>query len=137
MTSYTNKIFEDAKVTLAPNTASIIVASFQLFANCVTMVLVDRAGRKSLITISALGTAIGLICMGLYDLYKEQLAAYNWISIVSFSTIIFCSSIGMLPLTYVILGEILPKNVIFVEYFNLTNLNLICDWFSRLKTSLH
>lgn len=111
MTSFSNKIFEDAGSTLPSNTASTIVACVQLFANCVTLVLVDRAGRKSLITISASGCAIGLICMGVYDLHKEQLTAYTWISIASFSMIIFMASIGMLPLTYVILSEILPKKI--------------------------
>lgn len=52
MMNYTNKIFEDAGSTLPSNTASIIVASVQLFANFVSMVLVDRAGRKILISIS-------------------------------------------------------------------------------------
>lgn len=95
MLSYTNKIFEEAGSTLSANNASIVVASAQLLANCMTMVLVDRAGRKSLITISALGTAIGLICMGVYDLYKVELEAHKWIPIVSFSTIILMASIGM------------------------------------------
>lgn len=135
MTSYTNKIFEDAGSTMPSNTASIIVAAVQLLANCVTMILVDRAGRKILICISASGTAVGLVCMGLYDLYKGQLAEFRWISIASFSMIIFMASIGMLPLTYVILSEILPKKVIFLTFrfiytrsnipYNLSVFNLV------------
>lgn len=54
MLNYTNKIFEDAGSTIPSNTASIIVACVQLFANFITMILVDRAGRKILISISAM-----------------------------------------------------------------------------------
>lgn len=117
MMNYTNKIFEDAGSTLPSNTASTIVASVQLFANFVTLVLVDCAGRKILLTISALGTAIGLISMAMFDLYKEQLEAYKWISVVAFSMIILAASIGMLPLTFVLPNEILPKKVYYPIFF--------------------
>lgn len=50
--------------------------------------------------------------MGLFDLYKDQLENFKWIPIVSFSTTILLASCGMLPLTFVILSEILPKKVI-------------------------
>lgn len=93
------------------STANIIVACFQLFANFLTLVLVDRAGRRLLITVSAFGTAFALICMGLYDVYKDTLTGYGWIPVASFSAIIVMSSLGMLPLTFVILSEILPKKI--------------------------
>lgn len=111
MLNYTNKIFESAGSTIPSNTASIIVACVQLFANFITMILVDRAGRKILISISALGTAAGLIGMGMFDLFKDQLSEYTWIPVVAFSTIILMASIGMSPLTFVILAEILPKKI--------------------------
>lgn len=117
MLNYANKIFEDAGSTLDPNTASVIVAVVQLTANFISMGLVDRAGRKLLVIVSAVGTAIGLICMGFYDLFKDRLTEYGWIPIISFSMIILMSSIGMLPLTYVLLSEIIPKKVHFGHSF--------------------
>lgn len=111
MLNYTNKIFEEAGSTLPSSTASVIVACFQLFANFLTMILVDRAGRRLLMTVSAFGCGIGLICMGLYDFHKDALTAYGWIPVASFSAIILMSSIGMLPLTFVILSEIIPKKI--------------------------
>lgn len=111
MINYTNKIFADAGSTLSGSTSSIIVAIVQLAANFSAMVLVGRVGRKLLMSLSAIGTAVGLICMGLYDMNKEHLTEYGWIPIVSFSTIILMSSTGMLPLTFVILAEIMPKKI--------------------------
>lgn len=113
MLNYTNKIFAEAGSTLSGSSCSVIVAIVQLSANFLAMTLVDRAGRRLLMTVSAIGTSIGLFSMGLYDLYKDQLTEHRWIPIVSFSTIILMSSAGMLPLTYVILSEIMPKNVSF------------------------
>lgn len=137
MINYTNKIFEDAGSTLPSNTASIIVAVVQLFANFVAMIMVDRAGRRILISGSALCTAIGLTCMGLYDLYKDHLENFKWVPIASFSMIIFMASIGMLPLTFVILSEILPKKVSTIKIVDLEKfrLNYVFTFnFSRSKT---
>lgn len=114
MLNYTTQIFEDAGSTLSANTSSIIVASAQLLANVLTMALVDRAGRKILVILSALGCAFGLISMGLYDIYKLSLDDYKWIPIASFSTIILTGSVGVVPLTYVIISEVLPKKVISI-----------------------
>ncbi|XP_031623042.1 facilitated trehalose transporter Tret1-like [Contarinia nasturtii] len=111
MLNYANDIFKKAGSTLSPEKASVIVCIVQLTANFLAMALVDRAGRKLLMTISAFGTAFGLISMGLYDLYKDNLSEYRWIPIASFSTIILIASMGMLPLTYVILSEIMPKKI--------------------------
>lgn len=103
--NYANKIFRDSKTTLSEHTSSIIIAIVQLVANCIAMLLVDHAGRKVLVAVSSIGTAVGLICMGLYDIFKIHLAEFNWISIVAFSVIIFMSSLGVLPLTFVLLGK--------------------------------
>lgn len=136
MSSYTNKIFEDAGSALSSDTSSVIIATSQVVANALAMILVDRAGRKLLITISAFGTAVGLISMGLYDIYKDNLEDYKWIPILSFAIIIMTASVGMLPLTYVILGEILPKKVsgsLSIHYFvQLVNV-LIASFHAQIK----
>lgn len=111
MMNYTTAIFEEAGSTLSPNQSAIVIAVVQLVANCVTTVLVDRAGRKVLFTSSAIGTSLALISLGVHSVFKAQLESYNWIPIVSFSLVIFIASVGMLPLQFVILVELLPKKV--------------------------
>lgn len=111
LVSYANKVFKDAGATLSEDALSVIVGCAQLAANVVAMLLVDRAGRKILVTISSVGAAISLTSMGLYDVYKDQLDDYRWIPIITFSMSIFSSSIGILPLTFVLLSELLPKKV--------------------------
>lgn len=109
--SYANKIFRDSKTPLSEHTSTLIISIVQLTANIIAMLLVDRAGRKALVILSSIGTAVGLIGMGLYDLFHIHLTDFNWIPIVAFAVMIFMSSTGILPLTFVILSEILPKKV--------------------------
>lgn len=109
--NYANKIFKDSKTTLSEDKSSLIIAFVQLLANCIAMLLVDKAGRKVLVAVSLIGAAFGLFGMGLYDMFQIHLAEFSWISIVAFSVVIFMTSLGILPLTFVLLSEILPKKV--------------------------
>lgn len=109
--NYTNKIFKEAGSSISDNQSSIIVAIVQLIANSVAMICVDLAGRRILIVVSCFGASFGYVCMGCYDLFKDSLQAYNWLSLISFSMIILSASIGMIPLVYILMTEILPKKV--------------------------
>lgn len=115
--NYTNKIFRDFGSSMPANQASIIVALVQLLANFVAMICVDLAGRKILIVVSCFGAALGYVSMALYDIYKESLQAYNWMSVVSFSFVILAASVGMIPLVYVLMTEMLPKKVSTTRVF--------------------
>lgn len=109
--TYANVIFEEAGSTLSPNVSAIIVSLVQFGANCVTIAIVDRIDRKKLFSCSAICMGIGLVSLGLHNIYKEHLSEYTFIPIVAFSFTIFVASCGILPLHYVILVEIMPKKV--------------------------
>lgn len=111
MLTYTNAIFEEAGSSLSPNASAIIIALVQWGANCLTIAIVDRAGRKVIYSISAFGAALGLTVLGVHSLFRVQLAEHSWIPVVAFAFYIFIASIGLLPLHYVILVEIMPKKV--------------------------
>lgn len=111
---YANKIFRDSGSTLSEGASSVIIGLVQSFANIITILVVDKMGRKFLLTVSLIGSAIGLVGMGCYDIFKVHLEEFKWIPLATFSVMVFMSSIGILPLTYVVLSEILPKNVSIV-----------------------
>jgi hypothetical protein len=53
--------------------------------------------------------------MGTHGYLKSieyDLSAYNWVPVASLSFVIFIASVGLLPLTFVILSEILPQKVL-------------------------
>lgn len=63
---------------------------------------------------TAFGSAIGLAAMGVHGYLKlsgYDVSAINWIPVASLSFVIFIASCGILPLTFVILSEILPQKL--------------------------
>lgn len=124
MLSYTAKIFEESGSNLAPNTSAIIVAVIQLCGTYISTILVDRSGRKLLLSVSAVGIGLGLTCLGSYILFKTQgynLDSLSWIPIACFSFIIFIGAVGVLTLPFLVIAEIMPEKVkllllIFTNY---------------------
>lgn len=132
MLMYTNAIFKEAGSSLSPNASAIVIAMTQWGANCVTIAIVEKAGRKVIYSISAIGASLGLTVLGFHSLYREQLADFGFIPIAAFSFFIFIASIGLLPLHYVILAELMPKKVIHIAA---TLANSFIDSINRFKTS--
>lgn len=114
MINYTGTIFKESGSNIDPNTSSIIVAAIQVVGVYLSTMLVDRVGRKTLLIISSGGAAIALALLGTFSFLHEQevdLVHFNWVPLVSFSFYVFISCIGILPLPFVILAEILPPKV--------------------------
>lgn len=95
MLNYTTAIFEEAGSTLTANQSSIVVAFVQLFANLMTIILVEKAGRKLLYLISIFGCIVGLVSMGCFSVFKVHLQEHSWIPMVSFAVVVLMASIGM------------------------------------------
>lgn len=115
MLMYTNAIFKEAGSSLSPNASAIVISVTQLGANLITIMIVEKAGRKVIYSISAFGASLGLTVLGIHSLYREQLADFGFIPIAAFSFFIFIASVGLLPLHYVILIEIMPKKVKLIK----------------------
>lgn len=112
--NYSATIFRDSGSDISPNTSSIIIASIQCIGTYVATILVDKVGRKLLLTISASATSIGLAVMGAYsylDKLNFDLDHFNWVPVCSLSFVIFIASIGILPLPFIVLAEVLPNKV--------------------------
>lgn len=107
MMSYSAKIFEAANSALPPNLSIIVIGVVQLISNIITLNLVDRAGRRLMISISAVGIALGQTVLGVYMMLKAQgvdVSAFTWIPLGSFSFVLFLSQFGVLSLPFVVLG---------------------------------
>lgn len=113
--NYSATIFNESGSKISPNTSSIILAAIQIVGTYVSTVLVDRVGRKSLLLVSASCTAIGLFIVGLYSFLDKQLewqmTAFDWVPVAGLSFVVFIASIGVLPLPFVVLAEVMPQNV--------------------------
>lgn len=112
--NYSATIFRDSGSDMNPNVSSIILAAVQVLGTYVSTILVDRVGRKILLIVSAASTSGGLAIMGLHsylDKHGWDMQALDWVPVASLSFVIFIASIGILPLPFVVLAEVLPQNV--------------------------
>lgn len=112
--NYSATIFRDSGSDISPNTSSIIIATIQILGTYCATCLVDKVGRKVLLTVSASATSLGLAVMGAYSFLDKQhfdLKMFNWVPVTSLSFVIFIASIGILPLPFVVLAEVLPNKV--------------------------
>ena len=63
---------------------------------------------------SCIGTGLSYVVLGTFiylNNFDLDLAHFRWVPVLSFAAILFIASIGVLPIPYVILGEILPPKV--------------------------
>lgn len=119
MINYTANIFKESGSDWDPHVCSIIIAFIQICGVYGSGHLVDRVGRKTLLTYSATGAFIGLTTLGTFSYLNKSgfhLEQLNWIPLVSFSTFILTSCFGVLPLPFIILAEILPQKVNFLKF---------------------
>lgn len=115
MLNYTASIFQVSGSDLDPHISAIVIAVIQIFGVYGSTSLVDRVGRKKLLTFSTCGAFLGLASLGIYSFLTNRLGLelreFNWVPLVSFSTFIFISCFGIVPLPFIVLTEILPAKV--------------------------
>lgn len=111
MMNFTASIFRESGSNLSPNVSSIIVGAVQVIGAIICTFLVERAGRKILLSISAIGMSVGLATMSLYSFSVSKgadLSSFAWIPLVSFSFVIFISNLGVNTLPFLYLSEVVP-----------------------------
>lgn len=67
-----------------------------------------------LLTISTTGTALGLIVLGTYMLFKTwefDVNSFDWIPLGCLSFVYFISTLGIQPLTLTVVSEIMPEKI--------------------------
>lgn len=112
--NYASILFRDSGSNLDPALSAIIMISIQLIATATSTSLVDKVGRRILYILSSSGTAVGLAAMGTYvylSFMGNDLTNYNWVPVTSLSFAVLSCNIGLIPLVFVVLLEVLPPKV--------------------------
>ena len=112
---YSSSIFEVSKDFINPKLATIILAVVQLIITLFSNAIIDKAGRKILLTLSGSLMAVSFAIFGFYY-YKLSLDysfedSYGWIPLVSCITAIIGYSIGFGPIPYLLSAELAPVRV--------------------------
>ncbi|XP_077563108.1 facilitated trehalose transporter Tret1-like [Haemaphysalis longicornis] len=110
---YSQDVFEQAGASMAPEDCTMIVGGVLTTIFLVATLLADRAGRKLLFVISSAVAVAGLVALGLCFHYKEVhgqefLANYGWLPLLSIAVYFTGYSLGLGPLPFVFVGELIP-----------------------------
>ncbi|XP_026315677.1 facilitated trehalose transporter Tret1-like isoform X2 [Hyposmocoma kahamanoa] len=106
---FTVEIFQKAGSSLDAMTATIVVGVVQLLCNGVSTMLVDAAGRRPLLLLSAVVMCISMASMGCAFYFEfEQDSWLGYLPIVSLVVFMMGFSIGFGGLPFLLLGELFP-----------------------------
>uniref|UniRef100_A0A4Y0BUW0 MFS domain-containing protein n=1 Tax=Anopheles funestus TaxID=62324 RepID=A0A4Y0BUW0_ANOFN len=127
--TYASSIFELAgsssatgqQAVLPASLSSIVLATVQLLGTILSLVLVDRIGRKILLIVSSLGVAVGYLTLAGYVQFflpsisspQDDIptAVSQFLPICSLSVSILLASIGLLTVPFVVMAEVLPSKI--------------------------
>uniref|UniRef100_G3MRD8 Major facilitator superfamily (MFS) profile domain-containing protein n=1 Tax=Amblyomma maculatum TaxID=34609 RepID=G3MRD8_AMBMU len=110
---YAQDIFKDAGTSISADDCTIIVGALQVVVLFIATVLTDRLGRKLLLIVSAAGSSASLALLGISFHLKatrgqEFLDSYGWLPLVAIGIYFVVYAIGLGPLPWVLLGEMIP-----------------------------
>lgn len=115
---YSTIIFIEARTSLTPGIASIIIASVFVVASLRIINYVDRFGRKVLLCISNCLMTLGMIGVAVYFTIKDHEVDANnpsWLPIISLGVFTTSFVAGVGPVSFSLLGELfLPEAKIYI-----------------------
>lgn len=116
MLFYTQDIFESAGSTIESTDCTIIVGVVQVASGFLSTLLIERLGRKILLLASCFVSSISLILLGISYHFKDAqgqvfLASYGWLPLLALCGFMVGYSVGLGPLPWMLMGEMLPLRV--------------------------
>lgn len=112
--NYAGIIFEESGSTMEPEDSAIVIASILLGSAVVNMLLMDRLGRKPLMYISFVGSAISMTGLAIF-LYVRMKGAevehLGWIPISSLSLFVFTYGVGLATVPGALTNELTPTSM--------------------------
>lgn len=111
---YAQLILDQANTNLEGKYLTMILGVVQVIFTVICMFLSDRSGRKSLLTISAVGAAFSTAIVAIYfNLQYNHIDTNNiiWLPAVGAIMYVIMYCLGLSPLPYTVASELFPTNV--------------------------
>lgn len=139
---YSTTIFESAGVS-SSNIATVGLGAVQVIATGFSTWLMDKAGRRLLLIISSIGMTISLLIVAaaffLKDFVSSDSSFYSVMSIFSVIgvvALVVAFSLGLGPIPWIIMSEILPINIKGLAGSIATLLNWFFAWVVTISANL-
>lgn len=110
---FAQDIFQEAGVAMAPDDCAIVVGGILAVVFLVATLLADKAGLKLLFIVSTTLSVASLVALGLCFHLKEVngqsfIDDYGWLPLASIALFFIGYSLGLGPLPFVFVGELIP-----------------------------
>lgn len=109
--TYVTEVFSSTNSDISPQHASTITTIMVMIGSLIFMNLVERINRRTLYICSASATALGLTLFAVYLHFLADNAAFNWFPVVCVPCVLFANCLGLAPVTWLVILEIMPKKV--------------------------
>ncbi|KAJ8892714.1 hypothetical protein PR048_005295 [Dryococelus australis] len=108
----TVNIFERSESSLSPYLCNTLIAVIQFVLSLITLMLVDRVGRRLFLLLSGAGMSISIALLSLHFNLKNidgvYLQHFGWVPCISVTLFISTYASGFGPLPWLIMSEIVP-----------------------------
>lgn len=112
---YSQSIFQEAGKNIPAVYISMIYSLIQLISAFVSSLIVDKFGRKPLLLLSCIGSAVCLLTQGTVFYLKYQLCYdlqdINWLPVITLLTFVVIFTIGLGTVPMIFAGEMFSTNV--------------------------
>lgn len=123
----TSSIFDSATKALDASTASIIVAAVMFIATIFTFFIIDRAGRRIMLMISAAFMALSTIALGAYyyakHLDEKSVASVSIFPVLCLVVFVVTFNLGFGPVPWLMMGEVFPAQARGIASSVITSIN--------------
>lgn len=127
--TYSVRIFQMVGTSIDPYMSSIAFALLQLIGNLCTAKFSDSLGRRTLLIVSLIGSALGMYSFSMYCYLTQIGYRFDWIAVTSFLFTIFIASCGVVPLMFLSMVEALPYKVCLFLYRKKNFANILYNFF--------
>lgn len=142
---YAVSMFKKTFRMMNPHGGAIATSVVQLLASCLSGMLIDNVGRLPLLMISGVMMSIALAGFGSYAYYEDVIrnsanishadaGVYDWIPLVCVLTFTIAFSLGISPISALLIGELFPLEYRSIGSALATSFSHLCG-FVNVKTA--
>ena len=133
--TFTQDIFKQTEIPLAPEICAIIIAIVSVKMSIISTFMIERAGRRISLLISGLFCALGLVIVGLFFFLKTYLMldvkSYSWLPFFGLIVYQVAFALGLAYIPIVLMGEMFALNVKMPATFVVYNITALIIMFTK------